>query len=364
VTSIVSDGLALTATDTQARTYTAHGSPHTTPIALPHDVALTPAGQLDGARLGRPVDFPVTVTNTGYLTDSFSLSTDQRWATSVLDATCSGPISSTGSIAPGDTVEVCVRVVVPADAVDGDEDSQTVTAVASADPAVTASAKVTAIAVAKDTLLVDESGGIPGVAAIYAKALNAAGVPFGSWDLSERPTLPQGFLDAHDNVYWFTGPSWPGPLLKYEDVLAGYLDQGNNLFVSGIDLLDQAAGTTDFVHDYLHVDWDGTEDQNDRPTDAVHGVNGSVIGDHLGAIPLHHVWGYYEDQVTPVAPAAAQFTDDSHRPDAVAVTDTSAATSKDYRVVFLAFDLESYGSGTNRAQLVTRVQDYFTSAGP
>ena len=34
--------------------------------------------------------------------------------------------------------------------------------------------------------------------------------------------------------------------------------------MSGQDILDQAAGTTDFVHDYLHIDWDGTEIQNDK----------------------------------------------------------------------------------------------------
>ena len=27
--------------------------------------------------------------------------------------------------------------------------------------------------------------------------------------------------------------------------------------MSGQDILDQAAGTTAFVHDYLHIDWDG-----------------------------------------------------------------------------------------------------------
>ena len=30
--------------------------------------------------------------------------------------------------------------------------------------------------------------------------------------------------------------------------------------MSGQDILDQGAGTTDFVHDYLHITWDGTRD--------------------------------------------------------------------------------------------------------
>ena len=36
--------------------------------------------------------------------------------------------------------------------------------------------------------------------------------------------------------------------------------------MSGQDILDQAAGTTPFVHDYLHITWDGTETQNDKAT--------------------------------------------------------------------------------------------------
>ena len=45
-----------------------------------------------------------------------------------------------------------------------------------------------------------------------------------------------------------------------------FLDGGGRLLMSGQDILDQAAGTTAFVHDYLHVDWDGTETQNDKAT--------------------------------------------------------------------------------------------------
>src|SRR5207245_10772489 len=98
----------------------------------------------------------------------------------------------------------------------------------------------------------------------------------------------------------------------YETMLKGYLDQGGHLFVSGQDMLDQAAGTTAFVHDYLHVDWNGTEAQNDKRTNSVTGVTGSVIGDGLGAIPLNHfsTLCVCDDQITPVVPATAQFTDD------------------------------------------------------
>ena len=58
--------------------------------------------------------------------------------------------------------------------------------------------------------------------------------------------------------------------------------------MSGQDILDQAAGTTAFVQDYLHIDWDGTEVQNDKATDAVHSVDGNPVTDGIGAVPLDH----------------------------------------------------------------------------
>jgi hypothetical protein len=48
------------------------------------------------------------------------------------------------------------------------------------------------------------------------------------------------------------------------DRLATYLQQGGKgLVMSGMDLLDQAAGTSQFVKDYLFTNWDGTDRQND-----------------------------------------------------------------------------------------------------
>ena len=52
--------------------------------------------------------------------------------------------------------------------------------------------------------------------------------------------------------------------------------------MSGQDILDQAAGTTPFVQNYLHIDWDGTETQNDKATDAVHSVTGNPVTDGIG----------------------------------------------------------------------------------
>jgi hypothetical protein len=74
-------------------------------------------------------------------------------------------------------------------------------------------------------------------------------------------------------------------------------------------------------------------------------------------VPLDHsvLNAAFEDQITPLAPAAAAFTDDTSAPDALSVADGT------YKVVFLAFPLEAYGTASDKADLMNRVLTYFGS---
>ncbi len=211
------------------------------------------------------------------------------------------------------------------------------------------------IAVAVDTLLVDEDLGGPDVQQFYQQALTDNGAGFTYWDLSADPNLPVSLLTAHKNVVWFTGNAYPGPITPYEAELKTFLDGGGHLFMSGQDILDQAAGTTAFVQNYLHIDWDGSEAQNDKATTAVHSVTGNPVSDGIGAVPLDHTVlnANFEDQITPIGPATGAFTDDSSATDALTVADAG------YKVVFLAFPFEAYGSAAQKADLMHRVLTYF-----
>ena len=157
-------------------------------------------------------------------------------------------------------------------------------------------------------------------------------------------------------MYWFTGNSYPGPILPYESQLKSFLDGGGNLFMSGQDILDQAAGTTAFVQNYLHITWDGSETQNDKATVAVHSVTGNAVTNGIGAIPLDHsvLNAAFEDRITPNGTAASAFTDDASDTDALTFSGT-------YKVVFLAFPMEAYGTAADKAGLVGRVQTFFGS---
>ena len=110
------------------------------------------------------------------------------------------------------------------------------------------------------------------------------------------------------------------------------------------------------MHDYLHVAWDGSEAQNDKATAAVHGVGGNPVTNGIGAVPLDtSVLGgaNFSDEITPIGPATPAFTDDSGQPDGLSV-DTGT-----YKVVFIAFPMEAYGTADDKADLVSRVKAFF-----
>jgi hypothetical protein len=181
--------------------------------------------------------------------------------------------------------------------------------------------------------------------------------PYAYWDLKAAPDLPQSYLNAHTNVVWWTGNSFPAPITPYETELASFLNGGGRLMMSGQDVLDQAAGTTAFVRSYLHISWDGSETQNDRPTATVTGVSGNPVTNGIGAVAIDHsvLGAFYEDQVTPIAPATAAFTDDG------ALTDALTVTANGYKVFFLGFPVEAYGTSTDKADLVTKAFTWFAA---
>lgn len=349
---IVNDGVVVTSAEGPGAT----GSPAITTLAKKYAVSLTPTSSVDGARAGDSVDYLLDVKNDGFLTDSYNLSsTGGTYAVTFLDASCSSPQSTTPSVSPGATTQICVRVSVPGGASDGATSTSTVKATSVGDNTVSASATVQTIAVTKDWLLVDGDGNGPDVQSYYTGAMNSAGLDYSVWDLAAHAkAIPQGYLTAHTYVVWFTGNSYPGPITKYEDELQALLDGGGHLFLSGQDILDQAAGTTDFVHDYLHVDWDGSETQNDKATDNVNGVT-TTLTDGIGAIPLDTsvLGNAFMDQITPIGGAITIFTDDAAQPDGLSF-------SGGYQVVFLAFPFEEYGDAGDKSDLMGRVACFFT----
>ena len=348
--SIVDDGY----TATSAQGPSTSGSPHITPIAPAFAVSAAPATQTDGARAGQSVNYTVTVTNLGFTTDTYTISsTGGTFPVTFLNSTCTTPLTTTASLTAGASTNVCVKVGVPAAATNGQTSTATITATSAGSPTVNGSATVKTIAVTVDTLLVDEDGNNPDTNSFYTTALTSAGVSFSTWDLNADSNIPQHYMQAFKNIVWFTGNSFPGPITLYEPKLKAFLDNGGRLFISGQDLLDQAAGTTPFVANYLHVTWDGSETQNDQATKNVNGVTGTLTAG-VGKVPLDAtvLGNTFMDEITPNGGAVGIFTDDAAKTDGLSFSGT-------FKVVFLPFAFEEYGTAAQKADLVTRVMTFF-----
>lgn len=338
---------------------TVFGSPYYVTLASANGVAVAPTSQLDGTRSGQTITYSLSVHNLGFNTDNFGLSVAGNvWPTTVWNASATTQITQTGNVGPGGSVDVVLMVSIPLTATNGTVDTATLTARSTGNPALSANGSVQTIAVTYKILLVDNDGGAPNVQSYYQTAvLSTTYAQYNYWDLRTAPghALPPNYLRAHRAVVWFTGASYPGPILPYESELANFLDHGGRLFMSGQDILDQAAGTTAFVHDYLHINWDGSETQNDTGVLTVTSVLTSPVTSGLGAFPMNYaIFGGvdFSDQITPIAPAIPAFTDDVGQPDALSVK------AGPYKVIFLAFPFESMGTAANRAALMQRSLDY------
>lgn len=332
------------------------GSPFLVTLSPANAVQVSPASQQDGTRAGQSLTYTVKIDNRGFAADDYDLSTTgNAWPTTLWDSTFTSPITQTGNVAPGASAIVGVKVTVPLTATDGMSDTVSVKATSQANASVNGTTSIKTLAVVAQVLLVDNDGGAPNVESYYKAAVGSSGYTYNYWDLSVDPALPLNYLKAHKAVVWFTGASYPGPILPYEAELAAFLDGGGRLFMSGQDILDQAAGTTAFVHDYLHINWDGTETQNDTGVLTVTAVITSPAFGGLGAYPMNYsLFGGvdYSDEITPIAPAVPAFTDDVGEPNALSVNDGA------YRVIFLAWPFESMGTATDRSVVMGRALAY------
>ena len=131
---------------------------------------------MEGAKVGADATFIEHITNEGYQTDTYVVrASGGGWTATVYDATCTTPLTTTPSVAAGDTVDVCVKVAGPGDGrgtprrTTRRSPRRRVRTRPSPTPAT-----LTTIAVAFDTLLVDNDTNAPiDSAPYYENALDA-----------------------------------------------------------------------------------------------------------------------------------------------------------------------------------------------
>ena len=93
---------------------------------------------------------------------------------------------------------------------------------------------------------------------------------------------------AHKNVVWFTGNAYPAPITPYESELAAFLDGGGRLFMSGQDILDQAAGTTAFVQTTCTSTGTAPRSRTTRPPPRVTASPATRSRTASGTVPIDH----------------------------------------------------------------------------
>ena len=111
------------------------------------------------------------------------------------------------------------------------------------------------------TLVVDSDGNIPRDVTVESTRRRSKRAPVSrsACGISvPTRTSPVNYMKAFKNIVWFTENITGADHTVRGSSCRRSWTTGGRLLMSGQDILDQAAGTTAFVQNYLHISWDGT----------------------------------------------------------------------------------------------------------
>lgn len=212
-----------------------------------------------------------------------------------------------------------------------------------------------------DVLVVDDDGNA-GYTHYYTDALATRELSFGVWNRASG-TIDAATLLNYPVVVWFVGEEYPTVDADDKAALATYLDNGGNLFISGMDIgweLNSSSGDPDPVwyHTYLHANYIA----DDTNYYALSGVPGDPISDGLN-INISGGDGAnnqtYPSDIDPYGPYSSTiWTYDANRNAAV------KADTGTYRVVYFAFGFEAINSPEDRAAVMDAVITWLTPIDP
>jgi hypothetical protein len=191
----------------------------------------------------------------------------------------------------------------------------------------------------------------------HKDAMDNYGVTYGIWDRSFAALTSSDLLNF-EVVTWQTGFAFPTLDTDDRNALAGYLDGGGKLFITGQDigwdLHDQGGSAVTWYHDYLHATY-LTDDVN---RNYVSGVPHDPITEGM-ALTLFGGDGANNN----LYPSAIEPRDGWASPiftyDGTAWTGAIKAITPVHRVVYLAFPYESIDNADDRRLLTERVLDWF-----
>lgn len=189
----------------------------------------------------------------------------------------------------------------------------------------------------------------------YLESLDSLGYETQFYDLEIHGELTQGFINHFPVLIWFTGSDAENTISEInQTLLAGYLDNGGKLFMSGQNISDELAGS-DFLSNYLHVEHlednivsffikgvasdpigNGQQYQLNSGDALANQSSNSVVGPLDGGIVA---FNYFP---TTTKGAAIRYENDT------------------YKTVFFAFGYEGIRGFNNRLEILSRIlNDYF-----
>ncbi len=210
-------------------------------------------------------------------------------------------------------------------------------------------------------LLVDDDDGEVNVEGYYLTALDSLGLEPLVWTHAKQGEPDSAELLSFPLVVWSCEAALPSLTSSDREALAGYLNQGGHLFMSGQDIgwdlcdpygLNSTPEALEWYESYLHA----TYVADDSEIQSVEGIPGDPIGDGL-AFSIHQPGR----PMTYQSPSVISPSGD----DACAVfcyeptKDAAVRYSGDHAVVYMGFGFEAVASGSAiRTQLMARVIDY------
>jgi hypothetical protein len=211
-------------------------------------------------------------------------------------------------------------------------------------------------------LLVDDDDGEAREAYIEP-ALAAAGVSWGTWNRTLGELSADDLSTAASSVFWACGASTSTLTEADRTALAGYMDTGNAVFLSGCDVAydlndpgspNYSPAASQWFEDYLHTEYtdnfsfsltaDGTP--GDPIGDGFVGVLFSNTGENIQPSP---------DGVEPLTGADVCFT----YVGPIARGDACTKWEGSYKSVFMAVGIEGVADQAERHEIVDRILQWF-----
>ena len=203
-----------------------------------------------------------------------------------------------------------------------------------------------------DILIISNDGDREGMD-YYGPIMDELGYSYDVWNLEEQKMWPYALINQAQAVFWFTGASLGNFEDFEEESMAGYLDNGGRILISGQDLLMNVYDKhRRFTREYFKVDkyW------NDVNYIEVQGIDGEPLTDGLGAA-MNFTFTNYTDVIKIMEGAGPIWRNGEGKATGLRYPATDEG-AKDHMVVLSAFPIQTLPADQSQIYL-QRVFDWF-----